>query len=236
MANPSADVSRRESITHVIFDFEGTLIDSEDFFTEVQQTILARYNKTFDLSLKAKLIGKKPIESSRIFVEETGISEFITAEEFMVERQVMLEKLFPSSELIPGASRLIRHLHAKGIPICVASGVLRRHFELKTQRHGEIFSLMHHVVLGDDPEVKQGKPSPDVFVTANKRFEGGPIDPHKILVFEDSPAGVLGAKNSGMFVVMVPDPRFNLRGPADQVLNSLLDFNPNYWGLPPFDD
>lgn len=211
--------------------------DTEKYYTEVQEIILARYNKPFDWSLKAKMMGMKAIEAARVFVEETGISDSLTAEDFLVEREAMLQNLFPNSELMPGASRLIKHLHAKGIPICLTTGSHRRHFELKTQRHGELFSLMHHVVLGDDPEVKQGKPSPDIFLAASKRFEGGPVDSHKFLVFEDAPSGVNAAKNAGMSVVMVPDPRLDssYHATADQVLSSLLDFNPEDWGLPPFE-
>ncbi|KAF7838044.1 (DL)-glycerol-3-phosphatase 2 [Senna tora] len=234
----SAAVSARGPITHVIFDMDGLLIDTEKFYTEVQEIILARYNKTFDWSLKAKMMGKKAIEAAKVFVEETGISDSLSAEQFLVEREEMLQKLFPTNELMPGASRLVKHLHTKGVPICVATGSHRRHFQLKTQPHGEVFSLMHHIVLGDDPEVKQGKPAPDGFLAAAKRFEGGPVDPSKILVFEDAPSGVLAAKNAGMSVVMVPDPRLDksFLDAADQVLNSLLDFNPSDWGLPPFED
>ncbi|KAF3962486.1 hypothetical protein ACB098_01G347900 [Castanea mollissima] len=232
-----ANSSGKGPITHVIFDMDGLLLDTEKYYTEVQEIILARYNKPFDWSLKAKMMGMKAIEAARVFVEETGISDSLTAEEFLVEREAMLQNLFPNSELMPGASRLIKHLHAKGIPICLATGSHRRHFELKTQRHGELFSLMHHVVLGDDPEVKQGKPSPDIFLAASKRFEGGPVDSHKFLVFEDAPSGVNAAKNAGMSVVMVPDPRLDssYHAIADQVLSSLLDFNPDDWGLPPFE-
>ncbi|KAK7839330.1 (DL)-glycerol-3-phosphatase 2 [Quercus suber] len=232
-----ANSSGKGPITHVIFDMDGLLLDTEKYYTEVQEIILARYNKPFDWSLKAKMMGMKAIEAARVFVEETGISDSLTAEDFLVEREAMLQNLFPNSELMPGASRLIKHLHAKGIPICLATGSHRRHFELKTQRHGELFSLMHHVVLGDDPEVKQGKPSPDIFLAASKRFEGGPVDSHKFLVFEDAPSGVNAAKNAGMSVVMVPDPRLDssYHATADQVLSSLLDFNPDDWGLPPFE-
>ncbi|KAI5405070.1 DL-glycerol-3-phosphatase [Lathyrus oleraceus] len=235
MTTPSGG---RKPITHVVFDMDGLLLDTEKFYTEVQEIILARYNKTFEWSLKAKMMGMKAIEAAKVFVEETGISDSLSAEQFLVEREEMLRSLFPTSELLPGVSRLLKHLHAKGVPIAVATGSHRRHFELKTQRHGEMFSLMHHVVLGDDPEVKQGKPSPDVFLAAAKRFEGGPVDPNNILVFEDAPSGVLAAKNAGMSVVMVPDSRLDksFHGAADQVLKSLLDFNPSEWGLPPFED
>ncbi|RVW59521.1 (DL)-glycerol-3-phosphatase 1, mitochondrial [Vitis vinifera] len=92
----------KTSISHVIFDMDGLLLDTEKFYTEVQEIILARYNKTFDWSLKAKMMGKKAIEAARVFVEETGINDSLSAEDFLVEREEMLRKLFPTSELMPG--------------------------------------------------------------------------------------------------------------------------------------
>lgn len=85
--------------------------DTEKFYTEVQEKILARYNKTFDWSLKAKMMGKKAIEAAQVFVEESGISDTLTAEGFLVEREAVLQSLFPTSELMPGTVHMLTDKH-----------------------------------------------------------------------------------------------------------------------------
>uniref|UniRef100_A0A1D1XEW7 Pseudouridine-5'-monophosphatase n=1 Tax=Anthurium amnicola TaxID=1678845 RepID=A0A1D1XEW7_9ARAE len=133
MANPQAHEgtdgaaaadATKGSITHVIFDMDGLLLDTEGFYTLVQERILARFGKTFDWSLKARMMGKKAIEAARVFVEEMGLDGFLTPEGFLEEREEMLQELFPTAELMPGVKRLINHLHARGVPICVATGVM----------------------------------------------------------------------------------------------------------------
>ena len=83
----------KSAITHVIFDMDDVLLDIEIFYTVVQEKILAQFGKTFDWSLKAKMMGKKAIESAKIFVEESGIEDQLTPKE---EREGMLQDFVPN--------------------------------------------------------------------------------------------------------------------------------------------
>lgn len=70
---------------------------------------------------------------------------------------------------MPGAERLIRHLHANNVPICVATSSGEESVKIKTQNHLEVFKLFHHITKGTD--VKEGKPSPEIFLLAASLFE-----------------------------------------------------------------
>lgn len=74
-----------------------------------------------------------------------------------------------------GAERLIRHLHAHNIPICLATSSSKESMEVKTKHHRKLFSLFQHKVMGSsDSEVKHGKPAPDIYLLAAKRFPENP--------------------------------------------------------------
>jgi pseudouridine-5'-monophosphatase len=216
-------------ITHVIYDMDGLLLDTEPFYTQVTQAIVGRYGQTFDWSVKSRMIGKKAIDSARILVEALNLP--IRPEEYLRERESMLAELFPTAQAMPGAVRLTTHLARHGIPQAVASSSRRRDFDLKTTRHREWFACFQCMVLGDDPEVKRGKPAPDIFLTAAARLGA---QSERCLVLEDAPSGVEAAQAAGMSVVAVPNPGMSREafGGSIPILPSLESFDPTAWGLP----
>ncbi|KPI96396.1 Pseudouridine-5'-monophosphatase [Papilio xuthus] len=101
----------------------------------------------------------------------------------------------------------------------------------------KLFSLFHHKVCITDPEVKRGKPEPDMYLLGAARFTPK-ANPTQCLVFEDSVVGVEAAVRAKMQVVMVPDYRIDkeLTLKATIVLKSLLDLDPTLFGIPAFKD
>jgi len=223
-------VSRR-LITHVLYDLDGLLLDTEPFYTEVTQAIVGRYGCTFDWSIKSRMIGKRAAESARILVESLNLP--ITPEDYLRERAQMLESLFPKAQPLPGAKRLTQHLAGRGVRQAVATSSNQREFELKATNHREWFSVFRCFVLGDDPEVRRGKPAPDIFLAAAARIGA---TPDECLVFEDAPSGVEAACAAGMSVVAVPDPAMAREEYhcAAEILSTLEVFEPEAWGLPGF--
>uniref|UniRef100_A0A1B6LEA4 Uncharacterized protein n=1 Tax=Graphocephala atropunctata TaxID=36148 RepID=A0A1B6LEA4_9HEMI len=222
-------------VTHIIFDLDGLLIDSETLYRKSYTALLEKYGKVYTEEIRFKVMGSTEQDFCRILVEELKLP--MSAEEFEKVSTDWVLKDLKDVELKPGAERLVRYFHKNSVPMAVATSSGRATCEVKMERYPELTSCFNHVVMGSsDNEVVNGKPAPDIFFVAAKRFSDNP-SPNKCLVFEDSYNGVLAAKAAGMQVVMVPDALVSQekQKEATIVYKSLEDFVPEIFGLPPFD-
>ncbi|XP_069962554.1 probable pseudouridine-5'-phosphatase isoform X1 [Bactrocera oleae] len=208
--------------------------DTEVGYEEIVRQIAGSFNKSYPRDVRVKMLGTTEQKSAAIAVNELELP--ITVEEYLKRFTNKCKEMLGNSPLMQGAERLLRHLNANKIPIALATSSGEHMVEIKVTNHRDIFELFHHRVCGStDPEVKAGKPSPDIFLIAASHFSDKP-DSSNCLVFEDAPNGVQAALKAGMQVVMVPDELITeeLHKGATQVLKSLEDFNPEDFGLPPF--
>ncbi|XP_038207203.1 pseudouridine-5'-phosphatase-like [Zerene cesonia] len=222
-------------VTHVLFDLDGLLIDSENFYTQAFTNVCGKYGKAFTWELKKSLLGFQGHECAEKIIKELDLP--VTKEDFMKQCQEEYEVLFPNVQLMPGAKKLVEHLKSKGVPIALATSSSEDSVNMKMQNHTAFLENFHHLTMGSsDPDVKKGKPDPSIFLVCASRFPEKP-KPEECLVFEDAVNGVKAACAANMLVVVVPDPRIEkeLLKDATLVLRSLEEFQPELFGLPPYE-
>lgn len=154
-----------------------------------------------------------------------------------------LKLRYPTCAMLAGADNLTAHLHSKGVPLAIATSSGADAVRAKREHNPELFGRMSIVVHGEDSELRQGKPAPDIFLLAMRRLSSAatidpPLEPHDCVVFEDSESGMAAGLAAGMHTCAVPDPNFTEAereqrfGEASLVLSSLEDFAPESVGLP----
>lgn len=185
---------------HVIFDLDGTLLDTEPLYTVAAQSVVGRYGKVYDWNVKRHVVGGDPMQGARFVVEQLQLP--ITAEQYIEQREAVMREACRSVPEKPGASALIEALHARGIPMAIGTSSQRDLAEIKLGSHA-FMQRISHLVCSDDPGISAGKPAPDIFLTAARLLGATPAF---CLVFEDTPKGVEAARNAGMQAVALPDP------------------------------
>jgi HAD superfamily hydrolase (TIGR01509 family) len=201
----------------VVFDLDGTLIDTEWVFVEAARRLLAGRGIPFDAEFMASILGTPASNSLPRFIQHFRLPE--TMEAIAAEyKRFFLETLDADhAPLMPGARELLDRLDGLGRPKAIATSSGRAYVQQMFGPHG-LLDRFAFVLTAED--VKQGKPHPEIFETAAKRFGLPPAD---VLVIEDSIHGIRAAKAAGARVVLVPHvhtPEAD-RAAADAVVASL---------------
>lgn len=186
-------------IKGIIFDLDGTLIDSMKVWFDVDRKLLRENGITTPSESVSEQVRTMSIEqSSRFFIEELGLK--LTQEQIIARIEELVRIEYEQNiPLKPHVKEILGHLDEKGIPYGIATATYKSLAEAVLKRLG-IFERFRFVLT--DVDYPRGKRFPEIFLGAAERL--GTL-PEETLVIEDSLHCIETAVRAGFRTAAVYD-------------------------------
>ncbi len=199
----------------VIFDMDGSLVDSMWIWLEVDKQYMGKYSLSAPENFYQDIEGRSFIETAQYFLDAFPTLAF-TVEEVCKEWTEMAIEMYQTRvPLKEGAEEFLRRMDEQGILMGIATSNSR---ELAEVVLNALHVRQYFTAIITSDEVRRGKPEPDVYLKAAEELQ---VLPKECLVFEDVPNGIRAGKNAGMSVCAVHD-SFSI--PYETVKRELADF------------
>lgn len=212
-----------EHIEAVIFDMDGTLVDSESVSRRAWDRAARDCGFEISEELSRSFIGRNAFSVRALLVEYLGGGEgagAVVDRAFALRHEYFEELSANELKLMDGAREALEELAAKGVPMALATSTMRDRAIPRLEKFG-IDGFFASITCGED--VEHGKPAPDIFLLAAERMGA---EPACCAVIEDSHNGVRAGHAAGAQVIMVPDlvpPTREIEGMCVKVLDSLCE-------------
>ncbi len=191
-------MTRLEPFAAVVFDMDGTLLDTELVFKEIVWEVTAGLGLVMTEDVHGRMVGSSHESTNRLLVETFGAAfpySFFDAE----CRRLMRARMQDAVPVKPGVPELLRELKSRRIPMAVATSSRSAH-ALGHLGQAGLLDHFHAIVTRDD--VDNPKPHPEPYLTAARQIG---VTPATCIAIEDSHSGVRAAHAAGMQTIMVPD-------------------------------
>lgn len=214
------------NIKAVIFDLDGTLVDSMWLWKAIDIEYLARHNTLLPDNLQDDIEGKSFTETAHYFKERFKITDSI--EKIKSDWNKMAMEYYTNKvPLKEGIIEFLDYLKSRNIPMGIGTSNSRELVDIIIDKY-ELRGYFNSIRTSC--EVDKGKPHPHIFLKVAEDLQ---VEPKDCIVFEDIPNGIMAGKSAGMKVCAIYDKysenitneKINL---ADYYIESYNDINYNY--------
>ena len=186
------------NINCVLFDLDGTLVDSTWIWREIDKIYLNRFHKKVHDNLQNEIEGMSFTETANYIKDYYDLKDSI--ETIKKDWNDLASDFYENKiELKKGAKNFLKYLSNREIKLGICTSNSRILTEKVLIKHN-ILDLFNIIITSC--EVGKGKPNPDIYIHASKKLN---CAPENCLVFEDTFQGVLSASRAHMQVIGIQD-------------------------------